>query len=389
MTLILDKVSLDIDHHPILEEISFKQPLGQSLVVLGNSGAGKSKLLEVVAGLRRHQRGKISHAGRDLGPLSPQERRIGFVFQDYALFPHMTAAANILFGLQARRAPASEQGKWLKAVAAELKIDHLLQRFPGELSGGQQQRVALARCLVLRPEVLLLDEPLSALDAASRERLALLMKKIQQKYRVTMLYVTHDHNEARYMGDQVLVLDQGKVVQMGEPEEIFARPVSRFVAHFTATRNILPGRIRERCHDGLARLEFAGGELMAGSFPVSGDEVWVCLRPEHLSLAAGSEAKSRCSAETFSAERPWVNFISGYRIAQIIPQSGGTVLLELINRGERLLVFASNRRLEEQGLCLNVEVELKVGAQHVHCLLRQPDDIYCRPEQAVRISRNA
>ena len=196
----------------------------------------------------------------------------------------MTAEANILFGLKARRAPLVEQKKWLKAVAAELKIEHLLKRFPAELSGGQQQRVALARCLVLRPQVLLLDEPLSALDAASRERLALLIKKIQKKYNVTMLYVTHDHNEARYMGDQVLVLDQGKVVQMGPPEEIFSRPLSRFVAHFTATRNILPGRIIEFRAGGEALVEVAGNRLISTSFPVSGVDVWVCLRPEHLNL---------------------------------------------------------------------------------------------------------
>ena len=381
MTLILDKVSLKIDRHPILEKISFRLPIGQSLVVLGNSGAGKSKLLEVVAGLRRNQSGKISYDGRELGALSPQERKIGFVFQNYALFPHMTAEANITFGLQARQAPVLEQAKWLKAVAAELKIDHLLQRFPAELSGGQQQRVALARCMVLRPEVLLLDEPLSALDAASRERLALLMKKIQKKYQVTMLYVTHDHNEARYMGDQVLVLDQGRVVQMGKPEEIFSRPVARFVAHFTATRNILPGRIRERCGEGGALVEVAGTQLLSTSFPDWGEDVWVCMRPEHVSLIGTlPEVSDEMSGETF-VKTSGENLISGYRICQIIPQSGAAVLVELMNRGEqRLMVFASSRRIEDQGLLVNTEVELVVAARHVHCLPRQPEDIYCRPE---------
>ncbi len=384
MALILENVSLAIDRHQILEQISFKLPIGQSLVVLGNSGAGKSKLLEVVAGLISNQGGRIIFAGQDIGALSPQERKIGFVFQDYALFPNLTAEANILFGLQARHAPVREQDRWLKAVSIELKIDHLLKRFPAELSGGQQQRVALARCMVLRPDVLLLDEPLSALDAASRERLALLMKKIQKKYRVTMLYVTHDHNEARYMGDQVLVIDQGRAVQMGRPEEIFARPVSRFVAHFTATRNILPGRIKERCGDGMALVKVAGCQLLSTSFPARGEDVWVCMRPEHLSLIGAlpdisNELSNEISGETFD-KTSGDNLISGYRICQIIPQSGAAVLVELMRRGERLMVFASSRRIENQGLLSNTEVELAVAARHVHCLPRQPEDIYCRPE---------
>ncbi len=368
MTLALEDVSLQIDRDPILEKISFQLPIGQVLVVLGDSGAGKSKLLEVVAGLQRNQSGKITYDGRELGQLSPQERKIGFVFQDYALFPNLTAKDNILFGLQARQAPIREQQKWLNAVASELKIDHLLKRFPAELSGGQQQRVALARCMVLRPEVLLLDEPLSALDAASRERLALLMKKIQKKFRVTMLYVTHDHNEARFMGDLVLVIDQGRVVQMGSPEEIFSRPVSRFVAHFTATRNILPGRLVERYGDGRALVEVAGAKLMSTSFPAQGDEVWVCIRPEHFSFV---EALT---------EIPDVNIISGYQISQIIPHGGVTVLVELTNRGERLMVFASNRRVKDQNLFVDSEVDIVVDVSHVHCLPRQSEDIYCRPE---------
>ena len=380
MSLLLEDISLQIGRNSILEEISFRLPIGQVLVVLGNSGAGKSKLLEVIAGLLKHQSGKIIYGGQDIGMLSPQARKIGFVFQDYALFPHMTAEENILFGLKARQAPVKEQTKWLKAVAGELKIDHLLKRFPAELSGGQQQRVALARCMVLRPEILLLDEPLSALDAASRERLALLMKKIQRKYRVTMLYVTHDHNEALYMGDLVLLVDQGRVVQMGKPEEIFSRPVSRFVAHFTATRNILPGRITKRCGDDLARVEMAGVELMSTSFPVRGEDVWVCIRPEHLSFVKTSFAGLSQKSKKISAETSVENIISGYRISQIIPQGGVTVLIELMNQRERLLVFTSNRRIEEQGLLVNLEILLSVTASHIHCLSRQSEDIYCRPE---------
>jgi len=378
MSLELNEVSLEIDRELILDRVSLKLPAGQSLVVLGNSGAGKSKLLEVIAGLIRNQYGRIAFRNRELTPLPPQERGVGFVFQDYALFPHMNAGENILFGLNARKASSAEKSKWLKAVTEELRIDHLLERFPAELSGGQQQRVALARSMVLRPEVLLLDEPLSALDAASRERLALLIKRIQKKYKVTMIYVTHDHNEARFMGDQVLVLEAGKVVQIGSPEAIFARPGSRFVAHFTATRNIFPGRIVDQYDDRRALVEFPGGRLISASFPEAGAEVWVCLRPEHLALVS-SETIAGELIGNVGKEPAAANQLNGYRINQFIPQGGVTVLVELEKEGARLMVFSSSRKVEQKELVVGSEVKLAVAASHVHCLPRQPDDIYCQP----------
>ena len=378
MSLELNEVSLEIDRELILDRVSLKLPAGQSLVVLGNSGAGKSKLLEVIAGLIRNQYGRIAFRNRELTPLPPQERGVGFVFQDYALFPHMNAGENILFGLNARKASSAEKSKWLKAVTEELRIDHLLERFPAELSGGQQQRVALARSMVLRPEVLLLDEPLSALDAASRERLALLIKRIQKKYKVTMIYVTHDHNEARFMGDQVLVLEAGKVVQIGSPEAIFARPGSRFVAHFTATRNIFPGRIVDLYDDRRALVEFPGGRLISASFPEAGAEVWVCLRPEHLALVSSETAAGELTGNV-GKEPAAANQLNGYRINQFIPQGGVTVLVELEKEGARLMVFSSSRKVEQKELVVGSEVKLAVAASHVHCLPRQPDDIYCQP----------
>ncbi len=378
MSLELNEVSLEIDRELILDRVSLKLPAGQSLVVLGNSGAGKSKLLEVIAGLIRNQYGRIAFRNRELTPLPPQERGVGFVFQDYALFPHMNAGENILFGLNARKASSAEKSKWLKAVTEELRIDHLLERFPAELSGGQQQRVALARSMVLRPEVLLLDEPLSALDAASRERLALLIKRIQKKYKVTMIYVTHDHNEARFMGDQVLVLEAGKVVQIDSPEVIFARPGSRFVAHFTATRNIFPGRIVDQYDDRRALVEFPGGRLISASFPEAGAEVWVCLRPEHLALVSSETAAGELTGNV-GKEPAGANQLNGYRINQFIPQGGVTVLVELEKEGARLMVFSSSRKVEQKELVVGSEVKLAVAASHVHCLPRQPDDIYCQP----------
>ncbi len=378
MSLELKEVSFRIGRELILDRVSLKLAAGRSLVVLGNSGAGKSKLLEVIAGLARNQEGRIVFKNRELTGQSTQERGIGFVFQDYALFPHMTARDNILFGLNARKASAAEKNKWLNAVTAELRIDHLLERFPAELSGGQQQRVALARSMVLRPEVLLLDEPLSALDAASRERLALLIKRIQKKYSVTMLYVTHDHNEARFMGDQVMVLDAGKVVQMGCPDAIFSRPGSRFVAHFTATRNILPGRIVKRDDNAGALLEFAGGSLRSLSFPEAKVEVWICLRPEHLVLVADQSGESELSVNR-GEECVFANRLTGYRITQFIPQGGVTVLVELEKAGSRLMVFTASRKVEQGELVVGSEVELTVAADRVHCLPRQADDIYCQP----------
>ena len=376
--LVLEKVGLELGRRPVLKNISVSLEKGELLVVLGNSGAGKSKLLEVIAGLAGEHSGQIFYAGRRLCGLPPQARPVGLVFQDYALFPHLKVRENILFGLRNRRASALEQEKWLFAVTRELRIDHLLERFPSQLSGGQQQRVALARCLVLRPEILLLDEPLSALDAATRERLALLIKRIQERFSVTMLYVTHDHTEARFMGDRILVLEEGEVIQEGPPDEIFNRPRDRFVAHFTATRNILPGRVGERCDKNMAWVEVAGQRLLTASFPEAGGDVWVCLRPEFLVLEnAGKESLATAGPEL---EKTPVNRITGCRIRRLLPQAGATLLVEL-EKGEektRFLAFAFGREKERLGLEAGRRLDLRITAEHVHCLPRNPDDPYCR-----------
>jgi ABC-type sugar transport system ATPase subunit len=378
--LVLEKVSLRLKKRPILKDIGLRLEKGRLLVVLGNSGAGKSKLLEVIAGLAGQHSGRIFYAGRRLCQLPPQARPVGLVFQDYALFPHLKVRENILFGLQSRRAPLAEQEKWLGAVTRELRIDHLLERFPAELSGGQQQRVALARCLVLRPEILLLDEPLSALDAATRERLALLIKRIQEKFAVTMLYVTHDHTEARFMGDRILVLEEGEVIQEGPPDEIFNRPRDRFVAHFTATRNILPGRIIERRGAGperLALVEVAGERLCSASFPETGEDVWVCLRPEFLVL---EEAGREKGDEVVKRAAAPANRISGCRVRRLLPQAGATLLVEMEGGKERvrLLAFAFGREQAALGLEPGRELAVGITPAHVHCLPRRPEDPYCR-----------
>ena len=384
MGLVLEKITLEINRRKILKDISLGLEKGKLLVVLGNSGAGKSKLLEVVAGLAGEHEGEIFYDGQPLCGRPPQARPVGLVFQDYALFPHLRVRENILFGLRSRRAPGSEQRRWLEAVSRELRIDHLLGRLPAELSGGQQQRVALARCLVLRPEILLLDEPLSALDAATRERLALLIKKIQERFSVTMLYVTHDHTEARFMADRILVLEEGAVVQEGLPEEIFNRPQDRFIAHFTATRNILPGRVVERHGAGRALVEVAGERLFSSSVPEQEDDVWVCLRPEFLVLEkAGEIATSGVMGISGSGRE---NRIDGCRIRRLLPQAGATLLVEMEGGREkvRLLAFAFGREQAAMGLGLEPgrELAVRVDPGHVHCLPRHPDDPYCRTPPA-------
>ncbi len=367
MSLVLENVGLVIGGQTILKEISFELDPGELLVVLGNSGAGKSKLLEVVAGLVPEHGGRIEYGGRSLKGMGPRERSVGVVFQDYALFPHLTAEENILFGLKCRRVPRSEQEKWLKAVTAELRIDHLLERYPGELSGGQQQRVALARCMVLRPEILLLDEPLSALDAATRERLALMIRRIQDKFGVTMLYVTHDHTEARLMADRILVLERGEKVQMGTPEMVFSRPRNRFVAHFTATRNILPGRIVERNPAaGKALVEVAGMRLAAASFPDCDELVWVCMRPEFFHFGVSREGEEED------------NLIPGCRIRRLLPRTGAVLLVELEAGPEHERLLACTFGPVAAGLRPGERIDLAIAAAHVHCLPRRVDDIYCR-----------
>lgn len=214
---------------------------GEFITLLGPSGSGKTTVLRLIAGFEDADRGKISLNGEDITHLPPFDRDVNTVFQDYALFPHMTIQENVEYGLRNRKVPKAEREKQALEAIASVKLEHVSQRLPHQLSGGQRQRIALARSLVLRPRVLLLDEPLGALDRQLREEMQSELKRIQREAGITFVFVTHDQEEAMRMSDRIVVFNHGKIEQIGTPEEIYNRPATKFVAGFLGAANIIDG----------------------------------------------------------------------------------------------------------------------------------------------------
>jgi sn-glycerol 3-phosphate transport system ATP-binding protein len=253
-----------------VDRISFATQAGQFLVLLGPSGCGKSTTLRLIAGLERADAGRIFIAGDDVSALPPSRRHLSMVFQSYALFPHLSVAENILFGLKVRNAKVADQRRGLARVAELLGLQNLLERKPNQLSGGQQQRVALGRAIIAEQPVCLMDEPLSNLDAQLRNEMRRELRALQQKLRMTMVYVTHDQAEAMSMADQVILLREGRVEQDAAPEELYARPASMFAARFIGTppMNVVPGAaLAQASAAWAARLEGRAGDIAIGIRP--------------------------------------------------------------------------------------------------------------------------
>lgn len=223
----------------VFAEIEFGISKGELVTLLGPSGCGKSTLLRALAGLTPVDSGQITVAGEDITRLAPQKRGIGMVFQSYALFPNMTVWDNVAFGLKMKPQPGRELSASVREALALVELEGFERRYPSELSGGQRQRVALARALVVRPRILLLDEPLSALDARIRRSLRQQIREIQQNLQLTTIFVTHDQEEALILSDRVFLMNQGKIVQSGRPDQIYTQPASEFVVGFIGNYNLL------------------------------------------------------------------------------------------------------------------------------------------------------
>ncbi|CAH1652288.1 ABC transporter ATP-binding protein [Chelatococcus asaccharovorans] len=229
-----------------LESIDLDVREGEFLSVLGPSGCGKSTLLRIIAGLEAPSGGEIHLAGRNVTRDPVWKRRIGFVFQNFALWPHLSVFSNVSMGLELRRTPAAELRKRVNDALAMVQLEALADRLPSQLSGGQQQRVALARAIVLKPEVLLLDEPLSALDKNLRQDMQVELKTLQQTLGLTTVFVTHDQEEALSLSDRVVVMNKGVIEQLDTPDAIYNRPVSEYVARFVGEAFFFRGRVEER-----------------------------------------------------------------------------------------------------------------------------------------------
>ena len=268
-----------------VDEVSIDVARGEFVTFLGPSGSGKTTTLLMIAGFEYPGAGAIELAGADLSAMPPYRRNIGMVFQSYALFPHMTAWKNVVFPLKMRRFPRHEMKARTERMLELVGLRQLADRYPRELSGGQQQRVALARALVFNPDVLLLDEPLGALDKNLREQMQLEIKRIHRELGITMIYVTHDQSEAMTMSDRIAVFRDGRIEQTGSPLEIYHRPVNRFVGEFIGESNFLAGRL-DPAQPGSIALAGIGPARVSPPPALSAGEVEVMIRPERLRLLA-------------------------------------------------------------------------------------------------------
>jgi iron(III) transport system ATP-binding protein len=269
-----------------VDDVYLDVPEGDLFFLLGPSGCGKTTLLRMLAGFTDPTQGNIRFNDRDVTRLAPNKRNTGMVFQGYALWPHMTVWQNVAFGLGVRKVKGPEREKRVKQALELVQMGEYGQRRPNQLSGGQQQRVALARALVIEPTVLLLDEPLSNLDAKLRLEMRGQIRRICKEAGITAVYVTHDQKEALSMADHVALMQDGKVIQVGSPRELYERPVNRFAADFLGESNFIEASVKGQ-QDGELLLETAAGPLRSAAFPetiMSGDSVVCSIRPESIHL---------------------------------------------------------------------------------------------------------
>ena len=280
-----------------LTPTSLRVEPGETIVLLGPSGCGKTTMLRIIAGLESpDDGGKVVFNGEDVTPLPIEQRNVGMVFQSYALFPNMNVLDNVAYGLKIRRMSRTEREAQAYGVLEMMRIEDLAGRKIDQLSGGQRQRVALARALAARPRVLLLDEPLTALDAALRDTLRSEIDRLLRKLGITAIYVTHDQQEAMVLGDRVVVMSKGRVAQTGTPQDIYLRPETRFVGEFVGTMNRIEGKL------GADWIETAAGRLAISATAkrpeANGANVQAFFRPEAASVAEPSESALDCRVET-------------------------------------------------------------------------------------------
>ncbi|BEP37797.1 ABC transporter ATP-binding protein [Variovorax sp. V59] len=295
MSLLLDNVSYNYPGSTHgLHEVSLDVRTGELVAVIGPSGSGKSTLLKLVSGLETGHTGRIALDGEDMSRTPVHQRHIGMVFQSYALFPHLSVLDNVAYGLKLRKVAATERRRRAQELLDVVGLGEYAQRAVAQLSGGQQQRVALARALAIDPRALLLDEPLSALDASVRGHLRDQIRSIQQRFNATTLLVTHDQEEALVMADRVAMLKDGRLLQIATPREIYENPASRAVAEFVGLSTILPAKVGapDRLNLGFAELAAPTGGRTAGS------AVHVLVRPEHIQADPPAGSLNRLAGRT-------------------------------------------------------------------------------------------
>ncbi|HIH36812.1 MAG TPA: ABC transporter ATP-binding protein [Methanocellales archaeon] len=336
-----------------LKDITLDVKKGEYFVILGPTGAGKTLLLETVAGFHIPDKGNIWIEGCDVTLIPPEKRKIGFIYQDYALFPHLTVEQNIAFGLKLKRTSKSNMNMArLKGIMDWLRISHLAHRYPATLSGGEQQKVAIARAIAIEPQILLLDEPLSALDSRTRDYLREELKRIKKEFDITMVHVTHDQTEAMFLADRIGVMMDGEIVQVGTPREVFNKPINERVAEFVGVENIIEGMI-ESNEDGITVIRINGHRIEGISDYSVGDRVRLCLRPEDITLALSRDKSS--ARNSFKGT-----------INQMVPL--GALTRVSVDCSFPLIALITKRSLEDLGLKEGDEVIVSFKATAIHIL---------------------
>ncbi len=333
-----------------VRDLSLEIRPGEYFIIIGPTGAGKTILLETIVGIHTPETGRIRLDGREITATEPKDREIGMVYQDFMLFPHLTARQNIAFGLRQRRMTRGEQENRLGEVSGLLDIAGLLDRYPITLSGGEQQRVALARALVLKPKILLLDEPLNALDSRSREKMRRELLRIQRRTGTTIVQITHHFEDVYALADRIAIMRDGRIVQAGAPPEVFQHPSDRFVAEFLGIGNIICGT--SVVSGNLARITTHGGIAFYAATPVTG-EVIATLHPEDIILSAAPFASSAR------------NCIPGI-VSEIIPL-GNTVRV-ILDTGIPLTVVLTRESCRELQLVKGSRVFATFKASAVHAI---------------------
>jgi molybdate transport system ATP-binding protein len=321
----------------------------QILILFGPSGAGKTTVLRCIAGLDALDAGRVIFDGQDYTDVAPQRRPFGYVFQEYALFPHMNVTANIAYGI--RTLPVLEGKTRIDQVSSMLQIGELLNRFPSELSGGQQQRVALARSLVRKPKLLLLDEPFSALDPASRDHVRSETARLLRTLKIPTIVVTHDWVDALALGDEMVVMSSGQILQTGPPQEVLTKPQHREVATAVGVETMVGGRVKSR-GNGVVVLTVGSAELFAADS--DGDEFHVCIRGEDITLEKGR-------AEQSSAR----NHLKGI-VSELMPS--GILMKVIVDVGFSLVALVTRQAVQDLSLVPGSQVFAVFKASAVHLI---------------------
>ena len=333
----LVEVEKNYGDNRIVKKISMDIPEGEFLTLLGPSGCGKTTTLRMIAGFETVTAGKILLHGEDVREKKPNERDVNTVFQNYALFPHMNIKDNISFGLVEKKMPKSEIKKRVSEMLKLVRLEGMEHRMPSQLSGGQKQRVAIARALVNHPSVLLLDEPLGALDLKLRKQMQSELKHLQQQLGITFIYVTHDQEEALAMSDRIAVMNDGVIEQIGTPREVYDTPRTKFVADFIGESNIIEG-YSQSSEDGLMRIIFESGKAIVHDKGIDVDEMlYICIRPENLRVTRepvkGFSIKGRVKEHIFtgSSTKTIIELLNGQEL-----KAARTPEAELFEIGERV-----------------------------------------------------